>query len=89
MTIAQQLFEAHHAYASVESVLSERLFAIYGDDGFEDFTHDYYDDSIEVYNCKPSTDAYEQLRAMGFRLVWQHPHPSPRGDCKCRQGAVP
>jgi hypothetical protein len=81
VSFADDLFKADSAYQLQEGKLYELLGTVYST--FEEFTHDYYDESIEVYDCEPSAKAWDVLHAAGFKRIWQHPHPSPRGDCKC------
>ena len=72
MTLAARLFEAHHAYSKVDDEVTTLLTELLGD--FDSFTHDCYDDSIEIYGCTPSSAAWDRLHEIGFRRVWMHPH---------------
>jgi hypothetical protein len=55
----------------------------------DEFTTDYYDNSIEIYGVAPSDVVRDGMFAIGFDSVWQHPHPAPRGECKCPRQSRP
>lgn len=82
MTPAKKLHAAFFAHSNAEEVISELLDATCPDR--DDFSTDYYDNSIEVYGVTPSAATHDAMKAAGFSIVWQHTHPSPRGnDCTC------
>ena len=71
-SLANRLFESFHAYSAVDDEVSVLLSETLGD--FDSYTHDHYDDSIEVYGCTPNAAAWDRLHEVGFRRVWLHPH---------------
>ena len=95
-TLAERVFDADLAQARAEHDLGDALDQIIPNDAWEHFTTDWYDRSIEVYIPVAPADpdgVARALFALDFSLVWIHPHPSPRGDCRCpvrsRPKAVP
>jgi hypothetical protein len=74
VSLASDLFAGFMAYSRAEDAVASVLSEAYGEGGWSDFTHDYYDESIEVYGCTPSGAAYDRLIAIGFTRIWQHPH---------------
>lgn len=86
-TLAVRLFDLDIKFRMVEAEVGELLEKIYGEDGYEDFSHDYYDCSIEVYGVTPTPEAAQALHDAGFNYVWQHNHkmgtPS-KIECGCK-----
>lgn len=84
-TLAVRLFDLDIKFRMVEAEVGELLEKLYGD--YDDFSHDYYDCSIEVYGVTPTPEAAETLHAAGFGYVWQHNHkmgePS-KIECGCK-----
>lgn len=84
MSVADEMFEAQLALGRAEERVDQVLEGIYGPDGWDSFTCDPYDASIEVYDVQPRDVAdLAALAHAGFERVWQHPHKAPRGNCKC------
>ena len=80
--LAQQLFAAQLAYQKLEDRISMQIMVL-ASDWYDDFTVDYYDDSIEIYGVIPQDALRDMMFKCGFLRVWMHPHPAPRGDCTC------
>ena len=74
-TDANKLFCANMFASWAESMVCIRLRQILGDGGWEDFTADYYDGSIEVYGVGDHALTEGQqtaFREMGFSRMWTH-----------------
>lgn len=77
-TIADRLWAAEPVVSLIEEELADMLDVIIGPHGWDDFTTDHYDRSIEIYGVGPdvvlSSDDQEKLRAAGFDRCWTHTH---------------
>jgi hypothetical protein len=79
-SIAEKLFEAHHALAGAEEdlcdILVEQIFkwADTEDWQFQDFHFDYYDESLELDKCNPdfrvTGEQAQAIYALGFKRFW-------------------
>jgi hypothetical protein len=103
MSLAADLFDATVRMTLAEDRVTEALIALVGIENWDDFTSDYYDESIEIYGCKfVLADAEKEnaisdeiaagIGAMGFARAWIHPHEKderyPKG-CLCRSIVLP
>lgn len=74
--LAQQLFDAKFASDRVEEEVCEMLWALLGKGGYEDFTFDHYDRSIEIFGVKPdlvlTVEQQQGFWAHGFERCWTH-----------------
>lgn len=73
MTKAQELFEASRNINRFEAELHECI----GEDfPYDDFTYDWYDESLEIFGLPKERDLTEdelaRLRDFGFGQVWTH-----------------
>jgi hypothetical protein len=74
VNLAPRLFEAQTRLCLIEDELGNLLVDHLGD-GWDDYTFDATDDSIEVFGvASPSAAAFDALREAGFARIWQHPH---------------
>jgi hypothetical protein len=85
-SIADRLFDAQIEVQVAEGGLEDLLNASIGEH-WADYTYDYYDHSIEVYDVADVLPGWqEKLGAAGFHLVWLHDHrqdaPGPF-PCPC------
>lgn len=79
-TLADRYFQVDMDHARLRDAIGDVLDASLP--GWDDFTADYYDNSIEVYGAALETidgrakpEAIAALKAAGFSVVWVHPHP--------------
>lgn len=79
--LEEQLGSAHSAFISAQDEVGNLLDVLYGD--YDNFTHNSYNRSIEVFGVEPSTVAWDALFAAGFLRVWQHPHGQHGDGCDC------
>ena len=87
---ATRFFDAQLRFARAEGDVSDVVQAALGVDEmtFHEWTADYYDESIEVYDVTGDVKC-DAFWAAGFAKVWIHRHPAPRGNCKCPSIASP
>lgn len=84
--VAQAIFAAQIAMGLAEERVMELLDATFGEDGWSEWTADYYDESIEVYEIEvgPEPDVLSALAAAGFAQTWLHEHErDPSARCAC------
>lgn len=86
--LAERLFDAERNRAGVEDEVDNLLTLILGD-GYDHFTHDWYDASIEIYGVGEGVAlTLEQRSALwdaGFSICWTHTeltrsHPRHEGE---------
>lgn len=82
-TLAKRYFEIDMKRAEVSSQVEDVLDGAFGG-GWSDWTADFYDESIEVYDAERTVEAIEALRSAGFAQCWIHPHPRSLGPCSCQ-----
>jgi hypothetical protein len=77
--MADRLFNARHALANVEEEVGDFLDEVLGDctkGAWQDFKHDYYDRSIEIFGVKDdlalTIEQQERFWSAGFFRVWTH-----------------
>jgi len=76
VALADRLFTAKRDYEHVEVEVCHVLWSIFGSGGWEDFTADHYDRSIEVFGVKEDVrltpDQQQMLWDKGFERCWTH-----------------
>ena len=88
VTLAEELHQTWLAHAEAEARLGGAIDEV-APDAWDDFTTDWYDNSVEGYMLgeipETVTDAVAaKMFSAGFGLCWVHPHKKgPRVDCKC------
>lgn len=75
MTLAQELFDAQLKLFAADSKLYDLVETLgLGEDGWEDWSYDHYDTSLELYGCPPelrlSDEAIAKVKEADFSIIW-------------------
>ena len=79
-TVAETIYNATLAKMSADNALEQALEAIFGEGmceelGLDEWSTDYYDNSLELYGIDPNTleaGHFRGLIALGFSRYWMH-----------------
>ena len=76
-TRAAKMWEAERKFVGLECEMEDIL-----PDGWENYTHDWYDSSVELYGIdrELTSGELDALASFGFGQVWTHSEKWPRGD---------